>query len=191
MTEPLLPDPHARLDRQPLRGYAMVLVAAVLFAVNGVVSKVILTTGVSSPRLAQVRSTGAFFVLAVAILLVRPRLLRVRRDELALLAVFGVGGLASVQLFYFLAIHRLAIGIALLIQYLAPLIVALWARYVFHELVGRRIWVALALALAGLTLMVEVWRGLVLDGAGVAFSLLAASRVCRLHPARRACGGDA
>jgi drug/metabolite transporter (DMT)-like permease len=174
LTEPLLPDPRARADQRPLRGYAMVALAAILFAVNGAVAKVILTTGISSPRLAEVRSTGAFLVLAAAIVLVRPRLLRVRRRELALLAVFGVGGLASVQLFYFLAIHRLAIGIALLIQYVAPLLVALWARYVLREHVRRRIWLALALALAGLAVMVEVWRGLVLDGAGVAYSLVAA-----------------
>ena len=44
--------------------------------------------------------------------------------------MFGVVGLAFVQWFYFLAIHRLAIGVALLIEYLAPLLVALWARFV-------------------------------------------------------------
>jgi drug/metabolite transporter (DMT)-like permease len=173
VTEPLLPDRRAR-DRRPLRGYAMVAVAALLFAVNGAVSKVILARGVSSPRLAEVRSTGAFLLLTASLLLVRPRLLRVRPSELPALAVFGVGGLAAVQLFYFLAIHRLAIGIALLLQYLAPLLVALWARYVFREHVRARIWVALALALTGIAVMVEVWQGLALNGAGVAYALLSA-----------------
>jgi drug/metabolite transporter (DMT)-like permease len=152
----------------------MVTAAALLFAVNGAVSKVILANGVSPARLAQVRSTGALVVLAVAIVLVRPRLLRIGRRELAFLAVFGIAGLAAVQLFYFLAIHRIAIGIALLLQYLAPLLVALWARYVMHEPVRRRIWVALACALFGLGVMVEVWNGLALDAAGVAFALAAA-----------------
>jgi drug/metabolite transporter (DMT)-like permease len=174
VTEAFLPDPRAQRDRRPLRGYAMVTAAALLFAANGVVSKVILANGVSSARLAQVRSTGALVVLAVAILLVRPRLLRIGGRELAFLAVFGIAGLAAVQLFYFLAIHRIAIGIALLLQYLAPLLVALWARYVMHEPVRRRIWVALACALCGLSLMVEVWNGLALDAAGVFFSLAAA-----------------
>jgi drug/metabolite transporter (DMT)-like permease len=174
LTEAFLPDPHARRDRRPVRGYAMVTAAALLFAVNGAVSKVILTNGVSSARLAQVRSTGALFVLAVAILLIRPRLLRIGRRELAFLAVFGVAGIAAVQLFYFLAIHRIAIGIALLLQYIAPLLVALWARYVMHEPVRRRIWVALACALFGLSLMVEVWNGLALDAAGVMYALAAA-----------------
>src|SRR5436309_186057 len=82
--------------------------------------------GASSARLAQVRSTGALLVLAVSIVLVRPQLLRIGRRELGFLAVFGIAGLAAVQLFYFLAIHRIEIGIALLLQYLAPLLVALW-----------------------------------------------------------------
>lgn len=151
----------------------MVATAAVLFAVNGTVSKVILASGLSSPRLAEVRSTGAFVVLLAGVALARPGLLRVMRRELAFLAVFGVVGLASVQVFYFLAIHRLAIGIALLIQYVAPLLVALWARYAMHEPVRRRIWGALALALGGLALMVEVWRGIELDGLGVTYALIA------------------
>ena len=174
MVEPVLPAPAAPTDRRLLRGYLMVSAAAILFAVNGTVSKVILASGLSSPRLAQVRSTGAFVVLLLAIAVLRPRrLLRVTRRELAFLAVFGVVGLASVQVFYFLAIHRLAIGIALLIQYLAPLLVALWARFAMHEPVRRRIWGALGLALAGLALMVQVWRGIALDGLGVTYALIA------------------
>jgi drug/metabolite transporter (DMT)-like permease len=174
MVEPLLRTPEVPTDRKTLRGYLMVSVAAVLFAVNGAVAKVILSTGLSSPRLSEVRSAGAFVVLAVAIVLLRPQLLRVGRRELVLLALFGVVGLVSVQLFYFLAIHRLAIGIALLIQFLAPLLVALWARYAMHEYVRRRIFVALALSLSGLALMVEVWRGVALDGLGVTYALIAA-----------------
>ncbi len=174
MVEPVLPSPGEPADRRSLRGYVMVSAAAILFAVNGTVSKVILASGLSSPRLAQVRSTGAFIVLLVAVALARPALLRVGRRELAFLAVFGVVGLASVQVFYFLAIHRLAIGIALLLQYLAPLLVALWARYAMHEAVRRRIWGALVLALGGLALMVQVWRGVQLDGLGVTYALIAA-----------------
>jgi drug/metabolite transporter (DMT)-like permease len=174
VVEPLLRAPDVETDRKTLRGYVMVSVAAVLFAVNGAVSKVILSTGLSSPRLSEVRSTGAFALLAAGIVILRPQLLRVGRRELALLALFGVAGLVSVQLFYFLAIHRLDIGIALLIQFLAPLFVALWARYFMHERVRRRIFVALALSLSGLALMVEVWRGVTLDGLGVTYALMAA-----------------
>jgi drug/metabolite transporter (DMT)-like permease len=62
----------------------------------------------------------------------------------------------------------------LVIQYIAPVLVAVWARFFVHEPVRRRLWVALALALTGLSLVVEVWSGGALDGVGVAASLGAA-----------------
>src|SRR3954451_5872044 len=173
MSEAPLPVAPAR-HRHPRVGYAMAAAAATLWAINGTVSKVILASGVSSLRLSQVRTTGALLGLLLILLLTKPSRLRVTRRELPYLAVFGIAGLAFVQWFYFLAIHRLAIGIALLIQYLAPLLVALWARYVFREHVRRRIWIALVLALIGLALIVNVASGGTVSGAGVAFSLGAA-----------------
>jgi drug/metabolite transporter (DMT)-like permease len=148
--------------------------AATLWAINGTVSKVILASGISSLRLSQVRSTGAVVGFVLVLLATDRGRLRVTRRELPFLAVFGIAGLAFVQWLYFLAIHRLAIGIALLIQYLAPLLVALWARYVFHDSVRRRIWLALALALLGLAVIVDVRHGGTISTAGVVFSLAAA-----------------
>jgi drug/metabolite transporter (DMT)-like permease len=152
----------------------MVLTAATLFAVNGPVAKVALSSGLSSLRLTEARCAGAMIGLTAIALLRSPASLRVTRGDLLRLAVFGVVGVALVQLFYFLAIHRLAIGIALLIQFLGPLFVAVWARTFGHEHVRRRVWVALACSLAGLGLMVEIWHGSELDGLGVVFALLSA-----------------
>ena len=165
---------EAGRDRRPLVGYAMVTGAALLFALNGTVSKVVLSSGISSLELTQVRATGAFLGFALALAVLNRASLRVRRRELAYLAVFGVAGVAMVQWLYFVSIHRLPIGIALLIEYLAPILIALWAWAVLHEPVRRRIWVALVLALLGLSLVVEVWSGISLDGIGVAAALCAA-----------------
>jgi len=174
VTEPLLPSREPPRDRRPVVGYAMVFVAATLFGINGAVSKVVLTSGLSSLRLTEARSAGACIALTVLALALGPSSLRVRRRELPWLALFGVVGVAFVQLFYFLAIHRLPVGIALLIQYIGPVLVAIWARTFGHEHVRRRIWLALALSLTGLTLMVRLWSGVSLDGLGVAFALVAA-----------------
>jgi drug/metabolite transporter (DMT)-like permease len=173
VVEPIL-KADVEQERRPVLGYAMVWTAALLFAVNGTVSKVILESGISSTRLVQARTTGALILLGLVLALLAPRSLRVTRRELPFLVLFGAVGVAFVQWLYFVAIHRLPVGIALLIQYLAPLLVALWARYAMHEPVRRRIWTALALALVGLTLLVEVWEGLTLDGLGVVAALAAA-----------------
>ncbi len=174
MVEPILSGPDEPRSRRPLLGYAMVLAATCMWGVNGTVSKAILGAGLSSPRLTEVRSTGAAIALAVALALTQPWRLRVRRSELLFLGVFGIFGLALVQWFYFFAIHRLQIGIALLIQYLAPVLIALWARFATKEPVRRRIWAALILALGGLSLVVDLRHGFSLDTLGVAASLGAA-----------------
>ncbi len=173
MSEAPLPVEPAEHAHRRL-GYAMAATAAVLWGINGTVSKVILASGVSSLRLTEVRCAGAFVGL-VAVEAVRdPGRLRVPWGRIPFLAVFGICGLAFVQWFYFLAIHRVAIGIALLVQYLAPLLVALWARFVYHEPVRRRIWLALALALGGLALIVDLGNGGTVSGAGLSFALAAA-----------------
>jgi drug/metabolite transporter (DMT)-like permease len=174
VSEAPLPVTPAR-RRRPRVGYAMAAGAALIWAVNGTVSKVILASGISSLRLSQVRMTGALIGFVLVLVLTAPDRLRVRRRELPFLVVWGIGGLAFVQWFYFLAIHRLAIGVALLIEYVAPLIVALIARYVFHEHVRRRIWVALAFAIAGLALIVNVRHGGTISTSGVVFALASAA----------------
>jgi drug/metabolite transporter (DMT)-like permease len=177
VTEIVLHDaPATAAARRPRLGYAMAVAAAVLFAINGTVSKVILTgSSMTTLPLTQLRATGAFACLAAFLLLTAPGKLRVAREELALLAFYGVVGFAAVQWLYFVAIERLPIGIGLLLEFTAPVLVALWARTVWHEPVRRRVWAALALALAGLALVAEVWEDVRLDAVGVAAGLVAAA----------------
>ena len=163
--------PEVRTDERTRLGYAMVATAAALFAVNGSVSKVVLDSGLSSVDLAQIRaSCAALGLLAFLLAFARPNL-RVTGRELLFLLAFGVAGVALVQWLYFVAIHNLPVGIALLIEFTAPLFVALFARFVYRELIRRRIWVAVALCITGLALVVEVWTGVAFSTVGVTAAL--------------------
>jgi drug/metabolite transporter (DMT)-like permease len=138
MVESMLYIPGRSHQQRPAIGYTMVALAATLFAVNGTVSKVILKSGVSAQQLTEVRCAGALIGLLLLAAATRPASLRVRLEELPLLIALGVGGLALVQWSYFYAIARLDIGIALLIQFVGPILVALWARFVFGEHIRQR-----------------------------------------------------
>jgi drug/metabolite transporter (DMT)-like permease len=153
----------------------MVAASAGLFAVNGAVSKVALQQSeIGAERWTQLRSTGAFAGLALALVLLAPARLRAGRRELGSIVLYGIVGFALVQWLYFVAIERLPIGIGLLFEFTAPVLVALWARLVWREPVRRRVWLALGLVLAGLALVAQVWAGRTLDGVGVAAGLAAA-----------------
>ena len=79
-----------------------------------------------------------------------------------------------VQWLYFAAITRMPVSVALLIEFTAPLMVALWVRYMRREQVRRRVWGALGLCLGGLVLVGQVWAGLPLDRVGLLTAVLAA-----------------
>lgn len=74
--------------------------------------------------------------------------LRARRADLPLLALFGALGIAAVNLTYYEAISRLPLGVALAIQYTAPLaLLALAAAR--GRRVGGRLWVAAVVTVVG------------------------------------------
>jgi drug/metabolite transporter (DMT)-like permease len=59
------------------------------------------------------------------------------------------------------------VGIAQLVEYTAPLMVALWVRFVQKQPVKSRLWLGLAFALGGLALVAEFWNGMTLDPVGL------------------------
>jgi drug/metabolite transporter (DMT)-like permease len=168
MAEPIFPAREPPRIRRPLLGYTMVAGAATLFGINGSVAKLVIESGLAADRLTEIRCAGALAGLALLAVLTRRHELRADVRQLAFLAVFGIAGVALVQWTFFVAIGRLHVGVALVIQYVAPLVVALFARFVYHEHVRRRIWISLALSLTGLVLVVRLWAGLTLDGVGLA-----------------------
>lgn len=162
--------------RDVRRGALLVVIGAALFSVNAGVSRVIQTAGVASTTLTTVRCTGTAVVLLTVVLMRGERLRLPRtRGEVARVIGFGITGVALVQWFYFVAIDRLPVGIALLLQFTAPVLVAVFVRVGYREPVRPRLWLGLAASLGGLALVAEVWSGLSLDGLGVLAGFAAAA----------------
>jgi len=162
------------VDRRAV-AYAMVVTAAACFVVNAGVSRVVLRAGIHPATLTTLRVTGAVLVLVVWAALLRPDALRPPRGRrLVLVVVMGVVGVAGLQWTYFVAIDRLPVSLALLLEYTAPVLVAGYARVVRHENVRPRAWAALGLSLLGLALVSRVWDGLTVDGPGILGGLGAA-----------------
>jgi drug/metabolite transporter (DMT)-like permease len=160
--------------RRPRLGYVLAAVAATMFAVNGSLAKFLLDDGVSAAHLSQLRATLSFALLAGALLLVDRGRLRIARADVPRMAWLGIAGLALVQLTYFLAIERLPISVALVIQFTGPLMVLLWLRAVHGRRLAPSLYGAVALSVAGSALVVEVYDAGSLDGLGIAFALAAA-----------------
>lgn len=161
--------------RSPAVGVGLVVLGASCFTVNAGVSRVALRAGVDPAMLTTIRVTCTFLVLLAAAALFRRTALRPPRGRMLLLVItHGLVGVAALQWTYFVAIDRLPVGMALLLEYQAPVLVALWARFGQHESVRPRLWAGLVLAVGGLAAATEVWKGAKFDGLGVLAGLAAA-----------------
>lgn len=150
----------------------ILVLGAMLFAFNGVISKLLLTGGISPWHLTQIRCTGAFIVLATIVFLRDRQSLLATRKELPQLALYGLIGIAAVQVGYFIAIARMHVSIALIIEFTAPIWIVLWLRFVRKSFVPRDMWVAIALAFTGLLFVAQIWKGQTLDTFGMVAALL-------------------
>ena len=149
-------------------GISLVVLGASLFILNSGVSRIALRNGIDSLQLTSLRVTGTLVALVLIAALFQRSALRLPRGrQLLLVSALGLFGVALLQFCYFVALDRLTISLALLLEYQAPILVALWAKFVQRAQVGQRLWVGLALAVAGLAAATEIWKGASFDTLGV------------------------
>ncbi|RMB84082.1 DMT family transporter [Streptomyces shenzhenensis] len=151
-------------------GLGLALGSALAFGGSGVAAKPLIEAGLDPLHVVWLRVAGATLVMLP--LGVRHRGLLRRRP--GLLAGFGLLAVAGVQACYFAALSRIPVGVALLIEYLAPALVLGWVRFVQRRPVTRAAALGVVLAAGGLACVVEVWSGLSFDALGLLLALGAA-----------------
>ncbi len=154
-------------------GYLYALLAAVLFGANGSVTKATMEAGLTPAQVTEFRLVGTAVIAGAVLLIVDRRAFRLPRQQWPIMIVLGVFGVALLQATYAAAVQLLPVGIALLLEYTAVVMVALVAFFVFREPVKARLWVAIAFVLVGLAVVAQVWAS-TLDALGVVLALAAA-----------------
>ena len=155
-------------------GLALALVSASSFGLSGSLARSLLDLGWSPTAVVATRVGGAFLILLLpALLLLRRIGLPTGRQSVRMLA-YGVVAIALAQLCYFSAVQYLSVGVALLLEYLAPVILIAWH---WGRARRRPAWPVLAgagLSIVGLAFVLDLRTGLTLNPVGVAWGLGAA-----------------
>ena len=158
-------------------GLLMAVASALAFSSSGPFVKPLLEGGWSLGAALVVRMGVAGLILSPALVRAMRRQPAFLRRHWRLIMVFGLMPVLGCQLFFFSAMQRMPVAVALLIQYLAPvmLVIFVWAR-------TRRRPSALVLggslvAIVGLVLVVDI-SGASFDLLGTLFALAAAVCVC-------------
>ncbi len=137
--------------------------SATAFGGSGALAKPLIEAGVTPLQVTWLRVAGA--ALALLPLLVRywPQ----ARRHPGLVIGYGLIAIAGCQAFYFAALSRIPIGVAILVEFTGPVIVLLWIKFGARRPVSARAAVGVVLAVTGLAMVVEVWSGMRFDPVGL------------------------
>ena len=141
----------------PRRGYLYVASAALMWGVSGSSAKYLFAHGVTPFQLVQLRLTIGISLLFLWLLVHRPALLRIAFRDILYFAVLGITGMAMVQFTYLLAISRIKVAAAILLQYLAPVLIALYSVVFARETLTRATLIAVSCATVGCYLVVGAY----------------------------------
>jgi len=142
------------MEKNEIQGYAYILTGASLWGISSVVAKSLFNIGLPPGELVLVRLTLATFTLGLILAFFDRRSLFISYKDLPYFIVFGCVGVSGMQFTYYYTISKINVGPAILLQYLQPVWVSIYAFLFQNEPVSRRKVTALCLALLGCYLLV-------------------------------------
>ena len=154
------------------RAELFLITAAFGFAAGGVAAKVLREADLDAFRLTQIRITSAALILLIIALIKGKKQLYAKRSEIKDLILFGVIGIAVVNSFYYFALKYLYVSVALIIEFTAPIWIALYLRFVKKKNIPTTAWVGIICAFLGLVLISQIWSGKSLHPLGVLVAIL-------------------
>jgi drug/metabolite transporter (DMT)-like permease len=160
-------------QKRPVLGAAMILLATFLFGLNGSTAKTVMATGVTAEQITLFRSLSACLIAGVFVFFRNRSAFKLAKGEWKWLVLLGTAGVGLMQWSYANAVANLPVGVALLIQYTAIILVPIASIFIYKTRVSSRLWLGVALVLSGLVVVSHVWES-GLNGVGVLFGAIAA-----------------
>jgi drug/metabolite transporter (DMT)-like permease len=140
------------------KGYVYVILAAVLWAISGVTAKFLFRSNFSPFQLVQLRITIAAICLFFWLLARDPDLLKINRKDIWYFVLLGTIGMGTCQFTYLYAISKINVAAAILLQYLAPSMIAAHSVLFAHDKITRTTLIALIGATFGCYLVVGAYN---------------------------------
>ena len=146
------------MKKNEIRGYLYILIGTTLWGVSSVVAKSLFIIGLPPAELVQIRLTLATFTLLIVLLFFDRKRIIISLKDLPYFLVLGFVGVAGVQFTYYYTISKIHVGPAVLIQYLSPIWIALYAFIFQKEPLTKGKMAALLLAVLGCYFTVGGYR---------------------------------
>ncbi|MCW2690425.1 MAG: EamA family transporter, partial [Mycobacterium sp.] len=140
----------------------------------GPFAKSLMEAGWSPTAAVTARLAGGALVMAIFATIVKPDWFREALQHGRTVVLYGLIPIAGAQLCYYNAVAHLSVGVALLLEYTAPVLVVGWLWATTKRWPGNRTLAGVGLAVAGIMLVLNVFSGAHINAIGVAWGLGAA-----------------
>ncbi len=137
------------MGKGEIRGYLYVLIGATLWGISSVVAKSLFNVGLPPGELVLIRLTLATIILALILLFFNRKRLIISPRDLPYFLVLGFVGVGGMNFFYYTTISKIHTGPAILLQYIQPIWVSLYAFLYQKEPLSKGKTAALVLAVMG------------------------------------------
>lgn len=154
-------------------GLPLAIGAAFAFGMSGAWARGLIDAGWTPGAAVTARVWVAALVLLVPTILSLRGRWGVLRKNAGMVAAYGLLAVTATQLCYFQAVAVMDVGLALLIEYTAPIAVILWLWLRRGERPSRRSVIGAAIAFVGLVLMLDIITGAEVNVAGILWALAA------------------
>ena len=155
-------------------GLVFATASAFTFGMSGPLAKALMVAGWSPTAAVAARLTGGAFVLAIVATFVKPDWVSQAREHAKTIVIYGLFPVAGAQLCYYNAVAHLSVGVAMLLEYTAPVMVIAWVWATTKRRPRGLTLAGVALAIVGIILVLDVVNGAKADAVGVAWGLGAA-----------------
>jgi drug/metabolite transporter (DMT)-like permease len=155
-------------------GLLIGLFASLAFGMSGAFVKPLLEAGWSPAAAVTVRAlVGGAVLIPVALAALRGKWATVWRGRWRI-AAMGLIGVAATQLVYFASLARIPVSTAILVEYMAPVLLVLFVWATTRRMPRWVVLVGSVVSVAGLVLVVSPGAETAIDVLGLAFAALAA-----------------
>ena len=155
-------------------GLLLAVGSAFAFGSSGPFAKSLMTAGWTPTAAVVARLAGGALVMAIFATFVRPGWFREALRHPRTVVAYGAVPIAGAQLFYYNAVSHLSVGVALLLEYTAPILVVGWVWATTRRRPTGLTLAGVALAVLGIMLVLDVFAGAHINLVGVGWGLAAA-----------------
>lgn len=155
-------------------GLLFAVLSAITFGLSGPFAKALMEAGWTPTAAVTARMAGGAIAMALVATFMRPGWIREAVQHARTVVVYGIVPVAGAQLFYFNAVEHLSVGVALLLEYTAPILVVGYVWITTRRRPTNLTFAGVAMAIAGIMLVLNVFAGAHLNGVGVVWGLSAA-----------------